>query len=48
MERTRTMVYATLHVTNFIRQCLFDGSKDMTEVLYTEAKGKKKKTCSGV
>lgn len=37
MEKTRTMAYATLHVTNFIRQCLFDGSKDTTEVLYTEA-----------
>lgn len=36
------MLY-TLHGINFIRQRVFDGSKDTTEGFYTEAELKKKK-----
>lgn len=36
------MLY-TLHGINFIRQRVFDGSKDTTEGFYTEAEIKKKK-----
>lgn len=35
------MLY-TLHGINFIRQRVFDGSKDTTEGFYTEAEIKKK------
>lgn len=36
------MLY-TLHGINFIRQRVFDGSKDTTEGFYTEAEIKKKR-----
>lgn len=44
MERARTMDYFTPHATIFIRQRLFDGGKNITEVLYTGAEGKKRYT----
>lgn len=40
METLGKMNYATIHVTNLIRRGLFDGSKDKTEVLYTESETK--------
>lgn len=40
------MLY-TLHGINFIRQRVFDGSKDTTEGFYTEAEIKKKKDILG-